>query len=144
MNQPNQHIELIKVIYGIKLSKELINEIRDYLFYKRDEYYFIQKELQLDVNYLFYEGRKPRWQYRINLNNTYFFSIEVDYSEYRSISERLDPHSRWNNRNVGFSCHFCEKCGNYTCLEELTWDTFFRYEPGIRCDGSCEIYRFII
>jgi hypothetical protein len=140
----NHHIELINVIYGIQLSKELIDEIRDYLFYKRDEYYYIQKDLQLNVNYLFYEGRKPRFQYQINLNNTYFFSIEVDYNEYRSISERLDPHSRWNNCTVGFSCHFCEKCGNYTSLEELTWNTFFRYEPNIRCDGSCEINRFII
>jgi len=116
-------MNVIVTIHQLKLPKDVINKVNEYLFYQENEEYFrhLHKEnIQDCVNYLIEESDT-----NMNMDiesHTYLFAYIVDRDDFKKKDRRNHGHSRWYNQHVQIRANFCSKCGNY--IRSLQGDSF--------------------
>jgi len=142
----------IATIEHLLLPKDIVNQIKDYVFIQQDEsYYRMQhiKNIQNYINYLiinsdFYEyndyidynelERMIMQHFEIEPQSNihyYYFGYSVDRYDYTNKDKRNGGYSRWYNKHVRIECWFCETCGNY--MKTILCQD---YHPKITC--SCQ------
>jgi hypothetical protein len=107
--------ERLLIIYKVKLPKDILNIVKNYLFHNRNEKYYRDKHIthtQKYVNYLILNSDLT-YNIYVSYKFTYYhFGYDINRDDYIK-NNRNNGHSRYNNGYIRIRSCFCTECGNY-------------------------------